>query len=101
VIQEAIVRMKQECREKNRSDLWGVFDTRLLGPILHGSERPHYEDLVRQFGFRSPIDAANVLTTAKRMFRRNLTSVVAEYVEDPRDIEPELLELQAILARDP
>ena len=101
VIEQALERMKKECNAKDRANVWGVFEVRLLRPVFEGSPPPHYRELVRQFGFRSPIEAANVLTTAKRMFRRNLRSVVEEYVADPRDIEHELRELRAIVARAP
>lgn len=101
VIEQALERMKKECHVKGRANLWDVFEARLLRPVFEGSPPPHYRQLIQQFGFRSPIEAGNMLTTAKRMFHRNLRSVVGEYVVDPRDIEQELRELQAIAARAP
>jgi hypothetical protein len=101
VIEEAVGRTKQECATKNRCDIWEVFSARLLRPLFDGAEPPDYEALVRQFHFQSPTEAANVLTTAKRMFRRNLEAVVGEYAEAPADIGEELRELQAIVARAP
>jgi DNA-directed RNA polymerase specialized sigma24 family protein len=101
VIEEAVERMRRECACKNRANLWEVFEARLLRPLFEGVKPPRYDDLVRQFGFRSPAEAANLLITAKRMFRRNLISVVGEYVEGTEDVEAELRELQAIVTRGP
>jgi hypothetical protein len=65
---------------------------------LDGIEPMPYAQLVDQFGFESPIKAANALTTAKRMLDRNLRAVLRDYLDDEADVEQELADLRAILA---
>ena len=98
VLAETIERMQAECDRSKRPDLWGVFQSRLLGPMLEGSEPADYDSLVERFGLKSPSQASNVLITAKRMFARELRSVVAEYSLGDEEIEAEIAELKAILA---
>ncbi len=98
ILQEAIQRMQEHCEASGRMDLWGVFDARLLGPLLDGTPRVPYGALVERFGFDSPAQASNALVTAKRMFARFLRRVVADYLPNPEDIEQELRDLQKILS---
>jgi DNA-directed RNA polymerase specialized sigma24 family protein len=98
VITDALRRMEAECAASGQHSIWGVFECRLTHPILEGATSMPYGDLVKQFGFSSPREAENALTTGKRKFKRALRSVIAEYVEDATAIEVELRELQMILA---
>jgi hypothetical protein len=98
VIAAAVEATGRELRASGRPDLWGVFETRILTPILEGRPPMAYEELVRQFNFRSPIQAANALTTAKRAFERNLRAILRQYVTDGGEIEKEIGELRTILA---
>jgi len=99
VIAAALERMRAECEAAGRADVWGVFTSRIVAPLLEGAEPIDYRVLVERFGFGSPIQAANALTTAKRMYARTLRSVVAEYAEDEQEIDEEIAELREILAR--
>ncbi|MHB1036764.1 MAG: sigma-70 family RNA polymerase sigma factor [Pirellulales bacterium] len=98
VIAAAVDRMQAECEVLGRADVWGVFQGRVLGPILDQAEPTAYENTLDQFGFRSSVQAANILTTAKRMFGRILRTVVAGYVQDG-DVEEEICELRRILSQ--
>ena len=99
LLAETIKRMREECTASGRPDVWGVFETRLLNPLLHHDEPLPYEELVKRFGLTSPAQASNVLITAKRMFARVLRSVIGEYEEDEEQIDAEIADLQNILAR--
>lgn len=97
VIDLAIRRMQAECQSSGRNDLWEIFECRIVAPAIDRINPLPYEPLVRRFGFRSVMQAANVLTTAKRMFGRILRAVIAEYV-DEADIEAELKDLLKTLS---
>ncbi|MFH0982417.1 MAG: hypothetical protein V2A79_12880 [Planctomycetota bacterium] len=99
VLHSATECMRAECQSSGRPDIWGVFEARILGPILQGTSEPTYDELVERFGFRSPTQASNVLITAKRMFQRNLRAVIAEYADSPAGIEDEIRDLREILSR--
>ncbi len=99
VILEALRRVREQCEATGRGDLWGVFECRVVRPSLENEEPPDYRELVTRFGFQSPTQASNALTTAKRMYARALREVVAEYAEGEEEIESEIEDLQKILAR--
>jgi RNA polymerase sigma-70 factor (ECF subfamily) len=94
VVAGALASMRNECETSNRMDIWGVFDGRVLSAILEDSSETGYDELIRRFGFKSPSHAFNALNTAKRMFKRHLQTVVAEYARGDKEIEEELTELQ-------
>ncbi len=90
LLAEVARRMQAECVASGRPDLWGVFEARILGPIVAGAEPIGYQNIVRRFHFRSPSQASNALITAKRMYARLLRAVVAEYVLEEEDIDREI-----------
>jgi len=99
VLARTVERMRDECRAKARPALWGVLEARIIGPIFNDAPLLPYEELVAQFGLRSPSEASNLLITAKRMFMRVLREVVRETVADERDVESEIRELKRVLSK--
>jgi DNA-directed RNA polymerase specialized sigma24 family protein len=99
VLSETIRLMQGECEASDRMDVWGVFECRLLNPLLHSTEPVEYESMVERFGFQSPSQASNVLITAKRMFARLMRSVVGEYALGDEEIESEIRDLMDVLAK--
>jgi len=98
-ITEALNRMKEECSARGRLDLWQLFQGRVVQPAIEGTAPVPYEQLVQQSGFQTPAQATNALVTAKRMFVRNLRSVVAEYAQSDAEIDEEVVFLKASLAK--
>lgn len=99
VVREALRRMQVECERSGRADLWAVFKSRVVDPILDGAKPLDYRQLIERFGFRSPSQASNVLITAKRMYARTLRAVLAEYARDQAEVEQEISELSKALSR--
>jgi DNA-directed RNA polymerase specialized sigma24 family protein len=99
VIAEALRRLQAECEASGRSAFWGVFEARVVAPILDGANPLAYDELVEKFGFQSPTQASNALITVKRMFVRALRSVVSEYAKDEAGVDAEIQELMAILSQ--
>jgi RNA polymerase sigma-70 factor (ECF subfamily) len=97
VIGQAVERMRAECQLAGRSDIWGVFNARILGPAMRDEEPASYEQLIKDYKLASPAQASNVLMTAKRSFTRHLKTVVAEYAQG-KDMDEELLDLKRILS---
>lgn len=99
VLARTIDRIKDECRSKDRQILWQVLEVRILGPIFDNCPVMPYDELVAQFGLRSPSEASNLLITAKRMFVRVLGEIVRETVSNDQEVEPEIQELYRILSK--
>jgi RNA polymerase sigma-70 factor (ECF subfamily) len=98
VVERAIAQMRSQCKGR-REQLWNVFESCALAPLLDGASAPPLSDLASRLGFASPQQVSNTLITAKRMFARVLRKVVGEYSRDDEAVEDELRDLLAILSR--
>jgi hypothetical protein len=101
LVAETLREMQGRCATSGRADLWGVFEARIVAPLLEQAQPRPYEELAREYALATPLAAANLLTTGKRMFARLLRSLVAEYTHDEDDIKSEVHELMRILGRRP
>jgi RNA polymerase sigma factor (sigma-70 family) len=98
VMEETLKRMRTECQNSNRQDIWEVFVGRILQPLLEDAPPVSYRTLVKRHGYRSPDQAGNVLITGKRMFVRILRQAVSEYTSNENEIRREINDLKEILA---
>jgi hypothetical protein len=98
VLADAMNAMQGDCLATGRGDVWGVFEGRVLSPLLRGGEQVAYSELVARYGFVSPSQASNVLVTANRMFVRELRRVVGAYTASDAETEEEIADLRRILA---
>lgn len=99
IIDQAVAKMRLECEQSRRPDLWTVFELRILKPCLEDAEPLGYEALVTRLGLTSCVQAGNLQVTAKRMFRRCLETVVGEYAQSPDETETELADLLRLMAK--
>jgi RNA polymerase sigma-70 factor (ECF subfamily) len=98
LVGETLSELKRQCTNSDRSDVWGVFEARIVSPLLEQTKPRPYDELARQYELATPLAAANLLTTAKRTFARLLRSAVAEYTHD-NEVDSEVRELMNILGR--
>jgi DNA-directed RNA polymerase specialized sigma24 family protein len=99
ILAKAIQRMEQECMSTGRQETWGVFEHRILRPLLESTEPLDYARLIERFNFKSPTQAFNALITGKRTFARILRAVIAEYAKNDQEIEAEICDLKRILIK--
>lgn len=97
-VARAIAAMKAECLAKKRNDVWGVFHARVVAPILHGTPEMPYQELVVEFGLKSPSAAFNLLATGKRMFERCLRATIAAYSHEGAGVDEEISDLKRALS---
>jgi DNA-directed RNA polymerase specialized sigma24 family protein len=88
-----VQRMEAECAASNRRRIFEVFRGRLLEPAVRGATPLPYGEMVERFGFGDPMQAANALITAKRMFERHLRAAIREYAATEEEVEQEIKEL--------
>lgn len=100
VLDTTLERMRGECRARRREEVWTLFTRRIVDPRLAGSPAPSYESLVAELGLVSPLQASNLLVTAKRMFARLLAATIRETVSADEEVEEEIQALRKILAGD-
>jgi DNA-directed RNA polymerase specialized sigma24 family protein len=104
VLAETLRRMEADCRnpgedQPRRSQIWELFRIRLLEPIFHDAAQPAYDQLIEQFGLKSPTDASNTLLSAKRIFKAHLSKVIKEYAGQDAATATEIQALEDFLAR--
>jgi hypothetical protein len=97
LLSEALKQMERSCQASENVHIWKIFQMRVIQPVLEGSEPISYENVVAQFGFKSPSQATNALATGKRMFARHLRAVVAQYETGDQAIRAELESLKSFL----
>jgi len=102
VLAETLRRMEADCRnpaeeQPRRSQIWEMFRLRLLEPIFNDAEPPAYDQLIDQFGLKSPTDASNTLLSAKRIFKTHLGKVIKEYAGQDAAAAVEIQSLEEFL----
>ena len=97
VVREALDRTRRKLTETKREVMWSAFSSRLLREGGEDAPIPSYAELVTTYGFDSPVQAANAMITAKRVFARKLRDVLLEYAGPDADPTDELADLRRIL----
>ena len=92
VINLSLERMKLACDQTMQPHLWIIFKARVIEPAWEGTSRS-YSELLLEAGFKTPVEAANALVTAKRRYEKILADLVGEYVDDPKDVDAEVTDL--------
>jgi hypothetical protein len=104
VLAETLQRMEADCKnpaadQPRRGYIWEMFRIRLLEPIFNDVAQVPYEQLIDRFGLKSPMDASNMLLSAKRIFKMHLNRVIGDYAEQDAATAAEIQALQEFVAR--
>ena len=99
LVNEVLKAMRAECTQTGREDVWTVFEGRVLAEVFDQRPPVSYETLRESLHLESPMQAANLLVTGKRMYARLLRSAVAEYERDAQDVDAEIAGLRRILSQ--
>jgi hypothetical protein len=76
---------------------WGVFQDRLVGPVMNDCPPVPYGRICQKYGIEDETTAANMLKTAKRLFRSILEKHVRQTVVCGEAAEEELQEIFGFL----
>jgi hypothetical protein len=99
LVTDALQLMEEDCRARDRMDLWDILVARAVDPILHDAHPVEYDVIVERFGLETPRQAINLLATAKRAFLRHLRTAVGRYVDGDARIDEEIADLKEIVGR--
>lgn len=97
LLTNAMERMERGCAISETTHIWKIFQSRIIQPMLDGTDPMPYDELVRQFGLKSPAQATNALATGKRMFARHLRDVIAQYEQGDLAVRAEIDALSQFL----
>ena len=104
VLVTALQHMEADCKDPaadqpRRSHIWELFKLRLLEPIFEETDPLPYDQLIGRFQLRSPMEASNMLLTAKRMFKSHLHQVIKSYAAQDTTTAAEIAELEQFVER--
>lgn len=99
VLEMAIDAVEMECQATGQDRTWEVFRARLIAPVKDGQPAEPYPALMERLNLKGLSEAYNLLNTAKRMFRRELESIIAQYAVDSKEIDQEINELKSIFCK--
>jgi len=97
LVAEALRRSEQHFLRTGRAGHWKVFELRIVAPNVRGLVPQALAELAEDAGFAGPAAAAAAVQVVKDRTRALLHQVVAETVDDPAQLEAELLELKQVL----
>jgi hypothetical protein len=101
VLEEALQKMKSECRGKDQKAVWVIFQRRMLTPLLEGAKAESLKETVAFMEKTSgePLcrDVSDYQTTGDRKLKRHVRDVLSEYCRDAEQIEEELEDFKQIL----
>jgi DNA-directed RNA polymerase specialized sigma24 family protein len=104
VLADTLRRMEADCKDPagdqpRRGYMWEMFRIRLLAPIFDDVAPVPYEQLIERFGLKSPMDASNMLLSAKRIFKTHLNRVIGDYAGQDAATAAEMQALQEFVFR--
>jgi len=99
LLQEVLAEVEQKCSKDDKTLHWQLFYTRILEPIIAGTEPESLAVLCRRLGIENPTKAANMIVTVKRRLRAAVKDRVRRYVDSDEEAEYEIRELMRILSR--
>jgi len=99
VLQQALAKTHAHLLETGQSGTWEVFARRIADPILADCEPTPYPVLVAELALDGPIQASNLLSSAKRVFSRQLQSTLADQAGPDEPFAQQLIDLKEIFSR--
>lgn len=96
VLSEALQLTEDWLTNTGQADSWEIFKARIVLPATEGAAPVDFAALVEIHSLKSPVQASNLLTSARRVFVRKLASVLSRYLDEGQDFEDQLAELRKI-----
>ena len=82
ILEQVLLDVKQECYRNNRKDYWGVFEARVLLPIISGKKPVSLPCLCKKYKITNESRASNMVITIKRRLKKALERNMKKFGED-------------------
>lgn len=99
VLDRVLAELESECRRDGLESHWGIFQERVAQPLLGSQCAPGLKELRRKYGVASEVQAANMMVTVKRRFRRLLERRLTRPGAAPAEIEEALQDFLSIFSQ--
>jgi RNA polymerase sigma-70 factor (ECF subfamily) len=97
VLSIAMQRLEEQCRRQGMTRQWRVFESRTLGPIVHGHERAAIKTLMREFSIEDRQIVDSMGQTMQNKARRAIAEVITETVGPNDDFDDEMRMFKRLL----
>jgi RNA polymerase sigma-70 factor (ECF subfamily) len=94
VLNRTINLMREECSANGNTDLWGIFEGRLLRPTLEGVAPVQCKELAARYNLKTEAQVSKRCDAAIKLYKQLLHGVVAEYAGGPEAVKQELKHLR-------
>jgi len=99
LLDEVLAELRQEYCGTGKRLHWEVFRAKTLAPIFQNTRPPSLARLCRRLGIENEAKASDMITTVKRRFRSVLRRRLRKLVGSDAEVEEEIREIRAILAK--
>ncbi|CAG1005539.1 hypothetical protein PHYC_03240 [Phycisphaerales bacterium] len=97
VLSRALAIVEDDCAACGQARHWEAFRSVVIEPALSMASPPLLADVARQMGLENPEQAASLVQTVRRKFRRVLALVVAQTLQDPSEAADEIENIRQYL----
>lgn len=97
VLSRALIMVEDDCAACGQDRHWEAFKAAVIDPALTMTDPPPLSDIARTMGLESPEQVASLVQTVRRKFRRVLTMVVAQTLEDASEAPAEIENIRQYL----
>lgn len=98
VVHQALESMRASCEASDMATQWGVFEARVVGPIMFGRPAVSYDQIIQQYDLDNTVKAHSALQTAKRKYVSHLREIVGRTCENDAQIDQEIQHLSTVLS---
>jgi RNA polymerase sigma factor (sigma-70 family) len=97
ILTVTLERLAANCRTSGQERHWAAFERAVIRPALGQAQAPLLEQLAQEMDLASASQVSSMIQTVRRKFRRMLSDVVAETVQEPGQAEEEMGNLRTFL----
>ena len=98
LLRRAVDTVRRSFLESDRETEWIILESRLVRPMLDGSNPTPYAALVESLGLRDVPQAAAFLVNGKRALGRAILEEIGETVQSPEQVDAEARDLLRLLS---
>ena len=96
LLQQVLKALQRECLATDKAQHYRIFRSRVVLPILNGSDMPSIDDLALEHGITKK-QVSNRLVTMRRAFQRLLDEEIRTYAASEKELASETKDLLAYL----
>ena len=99
LMDDVIAEVKEGCVRDGKKIHWEIFRSRILDPILAGTEPISVSELCKRYDLKNDSKVSNMIVTVKRRMQMAMAGRVRQYVDSDEQVNQEIQDIIKILSR--